>query len=166
MKCVLFDWGDTLMVDFPEQFGPMSLWSEVEAVPHAVETLGRLHDLGLRIVLATNAVDSSEADIRAALARVGLGDLIDRVYCSRGVGHSKPSAAFFSFIERDLSLSAADLVMVGDNYDIDVLGANDAGVRAIWLNDGGEAELDTEMRCSMRSLDELPGLLQSWTGTT
>jgi len=35
-----------------------------------------------------------------ALATTGLDDLIDRVYCSRGVGHSKPSAGFFSFIMR------------------------------------------------------------------
>lgn len=166
MKCVLFDWGDTLMIDFPEQSGPMVLWPRVEAVPGAVETLQRLRSAGLRIALATNAADSDEADIRAALARVGLDDLIDRIYCSRGVGHPKPSAAFFGFIQRDLDLSAADLIMVDDNYDVDVLGANEAGIRAVWLHEGVERSLTTEMQRSVRNLDEVPGVLRSWTGTT
>lgn len=166
LKYVLLDWGGTLMVDFPGQSGPMADWSEVEAIPHAVDTLKGLRDSGLHIALATNAADSDESDIRAALARVGLDHLIDRVYCSRGVGHAKPSAAFFGFIERDLGLPATDLVMVGDNYDVDVLGANDAGIRAVWLHDGRGAESDTGMRRSIRSLNELPGVLRAWPGTT
>lgn len=165
LKCVLFDWGDTLMVDFPDQVGPMVFWSAVKAVPHAVETLKRLRASGLYIALATNAADSDEADIRAALARVGLDDLIDRVYCVRGVGHAKPSAAFFGFIKHDLGLPAADLIMVGDNYVVDVRGANNAGIRAVWLHDDGGADLDMRTQRSIRSLDELPGVLRTWAGT-
>lgn len=29
-KTYLFDWGDTLMVDFPDQEGKMCNWSKVE----------------------------------------------------------------------------------------------------------------------------------------
>ncbi|EHK8978101.1 HAD family hydrolase, partial [Vibrio vulnificus] len=35
----LFDWGDTLMVDFPEQNGKMCEWAIVEAVNGAHEAL-------------------------------------------------------------------------------------------------------------------------------
>jgi len=28
-RCVLFDWGDTLMVDYPEYDGPMVEWPEI-----------------------------------------------------------------------------------------------------------------------------------------
>jgi putative hydrolase of the HAD superfamily len=153
------------MVDFPEYFGPMALWPHVAAVESAAETLERLRDSGLHTALATNAADSDEVDIRAALARVGLDDLIDRVYCSRDVGHLKPSAAFFAFIERDLGLVASDLIMVGDNYEIDVLGANDAAIRAVWLSDRSDDAADGEMRRVVTGLDELPDLLRSWTRT-
>jgi putative hydrolase of the HAD superfamily len=153
------------MINFAEFSGPMALWPHVEAVPHAAETLALLRDSGLLTALATNAADSDEIEIRAALARVGLDGLIDRVYCSCGVGHSKPSAEFFAFIERDLGMSACDLVMVGDNYEIDVLGAIAAGIRSVWLSEG-RVDSDDEMRRSIRSLDELPDTLNTWTGTT
>ncbi|MBW6469119.1 MAG: hypothetical protein K0B85_08190 [Coriobacteriia bacterium] len=36
MACVLFDWGDTLMVDCPEYSGPMRAWPHVEAEARAL----------------------------------------------------------------------------------------------------------------------------------
>lgn len=161
--CVLFDWGDTLMVDFPDSSGPMSDWPHVEAVAHARETLGALRSRGWRLALATNAGDSDEVDIRAALARVGLDGLLDCVYCSRDVGHSKPSPRFFAFIMNDLGLRASELVMVGDNYEVDVLGANRAGIRAVWLCREASAAPVDGMHCAIGDLEQLPGLLEAWS---
>lgn len=161
--CVLLDWGDTLMVDFPQYAGPMMQWPQVEAVPHAREVLERLRVNGWLSALATNAADSDEADIRFALARVDLDRLLDRVYCSRGVGHAKPSHEFFAFIAKDLGLSAAELVMVGDSYEKDVLGANAAGIRGVWLSADGQLTADSEIQRVIGDLNDLPGLLDSWT---
>ncbi len=110
----------------------MMRWPQVEAVTHAREALEQLRANGWVSALATNAADSDVTDIRAALARVGLDQLIDRVYCSRAVGHTKPSCEFFAFIAKDLGLSIAELVMVGDSYDNDILGANAVGIRGLW----------------------------------
>ena len=88
--------------------------------------------------LATNAGDSVEVDIRAALARVELNSLIDRVFCSREVGHNKPSPEFFAFIKKALALPDEDLVMVGDNFQKDVEGATKCGIRAVWFRPGQE----------------------------
>jgi HAD superfamily hydrolase (TIGR01662 family) len=159
--CVLLDWGDTLMVDFPDFTGPMATWPRVEAVAHAREALEELAARGWQLALATNAADSVETDIRAALGRVSLDSLIDRVYCSRAVGHRKPSPEFFGFIGRDLGLPASRLVMVGDNYEVDVLGANSAGIRAVWLHSGNGPKLDGDMRWVIGDMDELPELLES-----
>lgn len=38
-KHYLFDWGDTLMVDFPNENVPMYLWENVAAVEGALEVL-------------------------------------------------------------------------------------------------------------------------------
>ncbi len=38
----LFDWGNTLMVDFPHAQGKMCDWEHVETVPQAKETLAQL----------------------------------------------------------------------------------------------------------------------------
>lgn len=164
--CVLFDWGGTLMIDFPQCKGPMASWPQVEAMPHAHETLERIRALGWRTALATNADDSLESDIREALARVELDTLIGRVFCSREVGHRKPSPEFFAFIENDLGLPAHDLVMVGDDYTKDVEGASRCGIRAVWYRPGRKSNAATARRSkaawrTIRDLRELPELLQN-----
>ena len=79
-RCILFDWGDTLMRVFPEYDGPMVGWPEVAAVSHAAEALEALRP-GWLLAVATNAAASEEADIRAALRRAGLDRFFDRIYC-------------------------------------------------------------------------------------
>lgn len=160
-RCVLFDWGDTLMRDFPEYPGPMASWPVVESLPRAAEVLAALRS-GWTLALATNAGDSDEAAIRAALARVGLDALLDRIYCRRTVGHEKPAAEFFEFILEDLRLDRSAIVMVGDDFDRDVLGANRAGIRAIWLNERSEQDATGRMHRTVHRLDELPGMLARW----
>jgi putative hydrolase of the HAD superfamily len=159
---VLFDWGDTLMRDFPEFMGPMVGWPRVEVRAHAAESLAALRARGWLLALATSAADSAERDIWAALRRGGLDRLLDRVYCFRTVGSRKPSRAFFDFIVRDLDHPRSEIVMVGDDLAADVLGANAAGIRAVWVAGGGEAQRTGAMHRTIRDLSELPALLEQW----
>ena len=153
-RCVLFDWGDTLMRDIPEFSGAMITWPHVEAVPNVKEVLVELRPQWT-LALATNTVDSDETAIWKALDRVGLHSLLDKVYCFQSIGHSKPAPEFFDYIVEDLGMDRRRMVMVGDGFEKDVLGANHSGIRGIWFN-----ELSAEVRlgkmyktiCDFRSL--------------
>lgn len=158
---VLFDWGDTLMVDLGEP-GPMASWPRVEAVPHAREALEALKSQHWHVALATNAAESGEAEVRKALGRVGLDEFVDRVFSSRDVGYKKPTPEFFAFLSAELGVGPDNLVMVGDNAEIDVLGANAAGIRAVWLCTGDRELPPDPMRATIHDLAELPGLLALW----
>lgn len=160
-QCILFDWGDTLMPVFPDLEGSMAAWSRLETIPSAQETLSSLRDDWI-IALATNAVDSTEDEIWRALSRVDLDGLIERVYCFREIGHKKPSRGFFEFILKDLGLSSSSVVMVGDAYDVDVIGANRSGIRAVWFNRQSEEERVGTMQRTIHDLKELPKSLLSW----
>ncbi len=70
-KVYLFDWGDTLMIDFPDQTGKMCDWENVQAVNAALQTLEALSKQH-QIYVATNAADSTESDIKLTFDRVGL----------------------------------------------------------------------------------------------
>lgn len=131
-RALLFDWGNTLMRTFPQFPGPMSTWPRVEAIPYAVETLVHLHPFYM-LCLATNAVDSDQGEIRLALARAGLDQYLDRIYCYRTIGQKKLSPQFFAYILADLNLKASQVVMIGDDYEADILGALKFGIRAVWL---------------------------------
>jgi HAD superfamily hydrolase (TIGR01509 family) len=158
-RCILFDWGDTLMRDDPRSSGPMVSWPEVAVVPGALEVLPQLR-LHYRLALATSADVSTEAEIWAALGRVGLEKLLDKVYCFRNTGHRKPSREFYDYILQDLGLQAADLVMVGDHFEADVLGANRVGIPAIWLNPRTDETRIGELYRTIHRLDELPLALE------
>ena len=158
-RCILFDWGDTLMRDFPEFSGPMSTWPHVEAIPHASDVLARLHDAWV-VGLATNAADSDETDIWAALRRVGLDAWIDKIYCFRSVGQPKSSPAFFDHILNDLRIGPENVIVVGNDFKADVLRANRAGIRAVWFNEHTRETKVGEMHATVHSLDGLPSVLE------
>jgi putative hydrolase of the HAD superfamily len=156
--CILFDWGNTLMRDFPDVRGPMAAWPQVEVMPHVVEALAAVRPRWT-LALATNADDSDEPEIWAALRRVGLDKLLDAIYCSRRIGHRKPSSAFFTCILQELRMPPSQVVMVGDDFETDVLGANRAGLRAIWFNDRtDEVRIGTLYR-TIHDLRSLPSAL-------
>ncbi len=132
-KHYIFDWGDTLMVDFPLENGPMYQWSNVEAI-FGAKTLLHTLSKSAECYIATNAKDSTESDIRKALARVGLDPYIKNIFCYQNIGFEKPSKAFFQKIYASLNTEKNEIVLVGDSLDKDVRGALDFGFDAIWFN--------------------------------
>ncbi len=135
---VLFDWGDTLMVDVPGASTPMYEWPDVRAVDGAVGLLQYLKASDRRVMLVTNARASDEAQIRAALARVGLDALVERIYCFKNTGLPK-AAALYHFILRSLSANPEQVMMIGDSLENDVQAASECGIHAIWFNPLGQS---------------------------
>jgi putative hydrolase of the HAD superfamily len=163
-RCVMFDWGDTLMVDDITMEESMAYWPRVEAVDGAVETLRRLKP-GRRLVLATGAEVSTEAEIRKALARVDLNKYIDDVFCHKNTGLHKPEEAFYRFILERLGLNPDDALMVGDSIEKDVVAANRVGMRAVWFNPHSSMEKHSPVMKTIHHLLELPLLLEDyWWG--
>ncbi len=160
-KYLLLDWGDTLMKVFPESQGPMKDWRRLEVFPSAIRWLGELKKQGWKIILATNATDSDDEDIRSALHRVGLGWVIDRIFCFSNLGLRKPEPAYFEKILEHLGASANQAVMMGDDYVIDVQGANRAGIPAIWFNPNSQENLEGKDFCTIHHYRDLIQTLQS-----
>ena len=154
----MFDWGDTVMRVFPDETGPMEGWRRVEAMPGIQEVLWSLRG-SAQIVLATNAVDSSEEAIRRALARADLDRHFDRVYCFQGVGHRKPSIEFFDTVLQDVGIDMAHALLVGDDFERDVAGANAAGMAAVWYAPDITERRKGERYRTIHAFPELPAAL-------
>ncbi|MFL0882656.1 HAD family hydrolase [Vibrio parahaemolyticus] len=136
-KVYLFDWGDTLMIDFPDQIGKMCDWVNVQAVNGALQTLEALSKQN-QIYVATNAADSTESDIKLAFERVGLSPFISGYFCKANLGIGKGLPDFFHRIIDTLKVDFKSVVMVGDSYDKDIEPAITAGIQAIWFNPTGK----------------------------
>lgn len=135
---IVFDWGDTLMSVDPRFSGPMADWPEVRAVEGVPETIAALAGR-YRLAVASNAVDSSAAQVQAALARAGLDGNFSAIFTFAELGCKKPDPAFFFQVAESLDALPRQLVMVGDSYTVDIPGARRAGWRAVWYNPSGKA---------------------------
>ena len=172
IEVVFLDWGDTLMVDDGSQHGPMATWPLVREVDGAQETLRHLRR-HYRLIVATNADDSGVRDVRAALARVGLDELIDDVVSSRDVGARKPDRLFYRAALLRAGFAGVPLaperaVMVGDSLENDVAGAQAAGLRAVWFDpakaEPGGASGAPVPDARIHKLAELPAALERLGG--
>lgn len=127
VKVVLFDWGNTLMIDYPDQNGPMYTWSKINTTKNAKECLEKVSII-FPCFLATNSDDSDKNEIYKALRIVGIDKYITDIFCSREIGFKKPSSEFFKTIISQLELAPDEIVFVGDDIIKDIYGARKAGI--------------------------------------
>jgi FMN phosphatase YigB (HAD superfamily) len=143
LQAVCFDWGGTLMADDGPADRPMVDWPRVTVLAGAAELLRGLHGRW-RICLATNAAQSSRAQIEAALQRAGLRPWIDEIFCARELGLRKEEPAFWSTVAERLGLRPEQIAMLGDSPEGDVRVPQRCGVAALWFNAGGLQTLTPE----------------------
>ncbi len=160
---VLFDWGDTVMHDDPEETAPMVEWRTVEVVAGIAEVLAYVHSSGRRIMLATSANISDESQIRGALARGGLAEYFSHIYCFRNTQLSK-GEAFYRHILGDLHIAASAALMVGDHLEKDVLAANAVGISAVWFNPRSDETSRGDLHVTVHSMGELLAFFRGLDG--
>ncbi|MFM2588061.1 HAD family hydrolase [Vibrio sp. TBV020] len=136
-KVYLFDWGDTLMVDYPDQTGKMYQWPHVEAVEGAEVILKQLSQ-STTIYIATSAQDSTESEIQQAFQRVGLDTYISGYFCKANLGLEKQDPEFYKAIIASIGQTANNVTMVGDSLEKDIYPALSAGLTAIYFHKEGQ----------------------------
>jgi len=140
IEVYLFDWGDTLMVDFPGVPGKMCDWEVVEAIDGAKETLECLSQTA-EIYIATGAAESTEIEIKRAFERVGLDQFITGYFCKANLCVSKGSPGFFEEIIARLGKPVSCIAMVGDSLAKDIEPAAAIGIQPIWFSIDGNSDI-------------------------
>jgi FMN phosphatase YigB (HAD superfamily) len=158
IQFVLFDWGNTLMSEDGPLDITMALWPEVRAIDGARETLAALSGR-YRIGVATNATVSRRPDIELALERVALRQYVRDIFCFTEIGARKDSAAFWTGVLDILHVKPAEIAMIGDTLDQDVVGPRRWGVHAIWFNEGGRRKGDAQGAPVVTRLQDVISLL-------
>ncbi|HBW35360.1 HAD family hydrolase [Desulfosporosinus sp. BICA1-9] len=129
-RVVIFDWGDTVMRDFPQFRGPMVFWPQVEVTEGIAESLPEIHRR-FSICMASNAGDSDAMLMAQALERVELRGYFDFLYTSKELGYKKPSPKFFQEIVDRIAVRPVQCVMVGNDYEKDIVPAKMTGMKTI-----------------------------------
>ena len=84
-----------------------------------------------RLALVTNGAPDLQ---REKIQGANLARFFDAILISGEVGIGKPDCRIFKMALDALAASPSEAVMVGDSLTRDILGAQHAGLRGIWLN--------------------------------
>jgi putative hydrolase of the HAD superfamily len=134
IKALIFDWGNTVMRDYPECKGPMFEWEHVEAIPHIKDALEYLRHNYI-CCIASNAGFSDTLLMRKALKRVSLVKYFYYYFTSRELGREKPDKRFFLNISEKIKIKPEECILIGNDYKKDIEGAKAAGMKTILFNE-------------------------------
>ncbi|MBC7264219.1 MAG: HAD family hydrolase [Chloroflexi bacterium] len=130
--------------------------------PESLPTLRALHSMGYRLGLISNATD--DVFIEELVDRFGFRPYLAPVLNSAAVGIRKPRREIFEMVLKPWGMSSHQVVMVGDDLEMDVQGAKNVGMRSILVT-WCEAPRNEQFRSvivpdiAIGSLAELPELI-------
>jgi len=135
------------LVDLHAYHAASNLWEYIP--PDVVPALEALRARGLKLVVVSNA----NGTLRAHMDRLDMSRRFDHVLDSADEGVEKPDPRFFEIALRRSGANKDTTIHVGDLYYIDVVGARNAGLRAVLLD---EADLRPDADCPrVRTIGEL-----------
>jgi putative hydrolase of the HAD superfamily len=84
-----------------------------------------------RIALVSNFTHPPAVD--QILSRLGIARFFERILISGKLGRRKPHPEVFAELVRCLGLAPEEIVFVGDELQTDMAGAQEAGMRTVWM---------------------------------
>jgi 2-haloalkanoic acid dehalogenase type II len=130
-------------------------------------TLTCLVEQGYRLGLISNASDA--LDVHTLVDKAALRNYFEQILISAEVGIRKPHPRIFQLALDYFHIRPGEAVMVGDTLGADILGANQMGMRSIWITRRADTpdnrdHLDTiQPSATVATLAEIPPLLKRWS---
>jgi len=110
--------------DLWEHFGRVEAW---QPLAHGSELVRRALDAGVTVALASNF----DERLLAIAERLEPLSWVPHVFASSEIGWRKPAPEFFRWVEQRLGCGPAEVLLVGDDPELDVAAARRAGWRSL-----------------------------------
>ena len=134
IRAIFLDCGDTLVDEATERKNAEGVSLSADLIPGAAELMQALKQRGYPLALVA---DGPADTFTNNLQPHGLYNLFDVYAISAQVGVDKPHPDIFDHALHQLGIEPADygqVVMVGNNLERDIKGANALGLISVWLN--------------------------------
>lgn len=99
--------------------------------PYTIEILDYLTGKGYRLHLITNGFQKTQL---SKLQHAGLSGYFGEVITSEGANSLKPHKEIFDYAFQKTGADPAESIMLGDNIEVDIQGAINAGIDQVYVN--------------------------------
>ena len=134
LLALCFDFGDTLVDEATEIKDDLLVTLRAELIPGADQVLHELKRRSYRLALVADGWPATYSNV---LKQHDLYHLFDAFAISEHLGVQKPDARMFVHALDRFSIGRQDYgrtVMVGNNLERDIKGANRLGMLSVWLD--------------------------------
>ncbi len=133
-----------------------TLAQQTQLVPYAIELLDYLTRRGYNLYILSNGfIEVQHKKLQSA----GIEDYFERMVLSDEIGINKPDRRLFDYALEVTHSQATDTLMIGDNYDADILGAMQAGWGQIYFDRNHRGITAQEPQHTVHSLKEVMDIL-------
>lgn len=129
-------------------------WWKLEPDTH--ETLAALHNMGYRLAIISNA--SNTPDLNRLIDNHNLRHYFEVVVISAEEGIRKPDPRIFTKTLKRLGAKPESAIMVGDTLPADVLGAQNSGIKSVWITRRANRPENNDMLESIQPDYTIPDL--------
>lgn len=123
--------------------------------PHAVDVLDYLQAKNYPIHLITNGFEDTQ---RLKMQHSGIHHYFTHIVTSETAGMLKPHREIFEYAMKLSATNATESIMIGDTLDVDILGAQEAGMDQVYFAPF-KTEEGVKPTYTIRSLHELKDIL-------
>jgi len=124
-------------------------------MPHAREVLGYLRPKYRMYILSNGFTELQSRKMQSA----GIADYFDGIILSEDVGFNKPHPAIFEYALQIAGGAVAESLMIGDNIEVDIMGAQRVGLDQVFYN-VDQLSLDDERLQSISPTYTIASLLE------
>jgi putative hydrolase of the HAD superfamily len=122
--------------------------------PHTIELLGYLQNKGYQLHLITNGFEETQFN---KIKYAGIDRFFGKMITSEGSNSLKPHREIFEYAFYLTGADPATSIMIGDNIEVDIIGARNAGMDQVYVNHI-DSKKSMESTFTVHSLKELENL--------
>jgi len=134
----------------------IGLWNKnrmlAKPYPETIAVLTALKEKGYKLVLVSN----TDQLIDQVIERLDLAKYFDAMIFSYETGTLKTDKAFIEAALKKVSAKKTEALLVGDSVETDMVGAENAGIKAVLIDRKNKREHDPKIA----TLEELPAFIE------
>ena len=133
-----------------------TLARQTQLVPYAIELLEYLRNKGYKMYILSNGfIEVQQLKLQSA----GIAQYFSRIVLSDEIGITKPDRHLFDYALQVTDSLPEETLMIGDNYDADILGAMNAGWGQIYFDRNNRGTTAQEPQYTIHTLQEVEAIL-------